>query len=130
MSRRNIYLNQETDNLLHDLSKKLDKKISQVIEIALNKYRDDVESRSMKEFRLCYAQLTKSIEYLQSCRDYGKAENAEPWTDKDDEILELLNKAHDPLMYFNNNIVFKANPELLGEFFPEIYDKKGNKIAE
>lgn len=128
MPNRNIYLNQETDDLLVNLSKKLNKPFSKVIEIALNKYLDDVENRSMTEFRLCYAQLTKSIEYLQACRDYGtEAENAEPWSDKDDEILELLNKAHDPLMYYNNNLVFKENPELLGEFFPEIYDKEGNK---
>lgn len=38
-------------------------------------------------------------------------------------------------MYISNNccifnLAFKENPELLGEFFPEIFDKDGNKIAE
>lgn len=111
MSRKNIYFNQETESLLVDLSKKLDKSMSDVISIALNKYRDDMETRSMEQFRLCHDQLSKSIEYLQACRDYGPdAENAEPWTEKDDEILELLFKAHDPLMYYNNNLVFTENP--------------------
>jgi hypothetical protein len=50
--------------------------------------------------------------------------------DNDDEILELLFNAHEPLMYHNNNIIFRKNPELLGEIFPEIYDKDGNKKSE
>ena len=114
MPNKNIYFNQETNSLLVDLAKKLDKPFSQVIEIALNKYRDDVESQSMEQFRLCYDQLSKSIMELQACRDYGAdAENAEPWSDKDDEIFELLNKAHEPLMYYNNNLIFSKNPKLL-----------------
>lgn len=112
MPNKNIYFNQETNGLLEDLSKKLGKPFSQVIEIALNKYRDDVESRSMEQFRLCHERLSNSIMYLQACRDYGtEAENAEPWTDHDDEILELLFKAHEPLMYYNNSLIHKEHPD-------------------
>lgn len=122
MSRKNIYFNQETESLLVDLSKKLDKSMSDVISITLNKYRDDMESRAMTEFRLCYDQLSKSIEYLQACRDYGtNAENAQPWTNEDNEILELLNKAHDPLMYYNNDLIYKNHPDWFdqdGEILP------------
>lgn len=121
MPNKNIYFNQETVSLLEDLSKKLGKPFSQVVEIALNKYRDDVESRSMEHFRLCYKQLTKSIEYLQACRDYGNGEGCEspePWTEKDNEILELLFKAHEPLMYFKNDLIESEHPE----WFKEVGD--------
>ena len=97
MPNKNIYLNQETNSLLEDLSKKLGKPFSQVIEIALNKY--SVENRSMAEFRLCHEQLKKSVEHLKNCRDY------EPWTKQDEKILEVLFKAHDPLMEYNNYLI-------------------------
>ena len=113
MPNKNIYFNQETNSLLEDLSKKLGKPFSQVIEIALNKYRDDVESRSMEQFRLCHEQLGNSIMYLQACRDHGT--ESEPWTDQDDKILDLLNKAHDPLMYYNNDLIQKQNPDWFDE---------------
>jgi hypothetical protein len=127
MPNKNIYFNRETNGLLEDLSKKLGKPFSQVIEIALNKYRDDVESRSMEQFRKCHEQLGNSIMYLQACRDYGADQgHPEPWSDKDDEILELLNKAHDPLMYYNNALIHKEHPD----WFDEDGDLKIDKIAE
>lgn len=111
MPNKNIYFNQETNCLLEDLSKKLNRPFSQVIEIALNNYRDEVESRSMEQFRLCHEQLSNSIMYLQACRDYGADQgHPEPWSKKDDEILELLNKAHDPLMYYNNDLIQMEHP--------------------
>ena len=127
MPNKNIYFNQETVSLLEDLSQKMKKPFSQVIEIALNNYRDEVESRSMEQFRLCHEQLSNSIMYLQACRDYGADQgHPEPWSEKDDEILELLNKAHDPLMYYNNDLIEKENPD----WFDEDGDLKIDKIAE
>ena len=127
MPNKNIYFNQETVSLLEDLSKKMNKPFSQVIEVALNHYRDEVESRSMEQFRLCHEQLSNSIMYLQACRDYGADQgHPEPWSEKDDEILELLNKAHDPLMYYNNDLIEKENPD----WFDEDGEFKIDKIAE
>ena len=116
--RRNIYFKEDAEKNLETLSKNLNKSMSDVISIALEFYLLSVSSRADVEFDKCYKQLTKSVEYLQACRDYGNGEGntaPEPWTDHDDEILELLFKAHEPLMYYNNEKIFREHPEYLDE---------------
>lgn len=116
--RKNIYFNEDTDKLLVDLSKSLNRNMSDVIKIALERYKEEMQVRSMKEFRLCHDQLSKSIDLLQACRDYGPNEgnlSPEPWTDQDDEILNLLFNAFDPLMSYNNYLVRSNHPDWFNE---------------
>jgi hypothetical protein len=105
--KKTLYFKQETDALLVDLSARLNKSMSNVMEIALNKYNLEVQDPAMAEFKKCYEQLSDSIMILQSMRDYPSEHDRE-WSQNDDKILKLINQAHDPLMYYNNALYEKA----------------------
>lgn len=118
--RKNISLVEEAENNLNELAKRLKLPQSEIIAIALKKYINEMNGVAEAEAEKCYNQLSKSVELLEITRDY----EPESWSEKSNEILELLNKAHDPLMYYFNQKILDKNPEFIdedGEFSAEIF---------
>lgn len=101
--RKNISLVEEAENNLNELAKRLKLPQSEIIAIALKKYINEMNGIAEAEAEKCYNQLSKSVELLEITRDY----EPENWSEKSNEILELLNKAHDPLMYYFNQKIDK-----------------------
>jgi hypothetical protein len=112
---KTFYVSQEVNDLIDTMAQKLNFSRSQILENAIKDFYEKDTPPSMDAFRRCERTLHSEIMNLQILRDHGHG----PWTPEDNEILELLFQAHEPLMYKSNELAVEKDPSLKDILYEE-----------